>query len=204
VVKRQITTHKLPKGVSAQFAENLRFLLWQKGLPSVSWADEIRSTLGPDFEDARALLLGSKPADEPRLQKIARRFGVDLEELVFGDLLAAAKVNVVQANLSMLMKALGSGQKKLVAEYLGVNPSTVSRWLSGTQAPDRKTLHQLASYFHLKAGTDLATEPLFLSPHPISDSERRQWLLRRIKEIDAASLSELFPALARMLGGASK
>lgn len=145
------------------------------------------------------MLLGSKPAGEPAIQKIASRFQVEPEDLLYAELMPADKVNVVQANLRMLMKALGSGQKKVLAQHLEVHPATISRWLSGTQAPDRKTLQRLASYFELKAGTDLASDPLFLNPHPVSDSERREWLLRKVKEIDSASLSELFPALVRML-----
>ena len=160
--------------------------------------------MGLDEGDAWALLLGSKSASESAVQKIASRFQVEPEDLLYADLMEAANVNVVRANLRMLMKGFGSGQKKLLAQHLKVHPGTISRWLSGTQGPDKKTLQYLASHFELKAGTDLATEPLFLNPHPVSDSERREWMLRKIKGIDPASLAELFPALVRMLGGSRR
>jgi transcriptional regulator with XRE-family HTH domain len=191
----------LPNTGPVQFVQNLRFLLWSKGFHSVAWASELQALAGLNEGEAWALLLGSKPASESAVKRIASRFQVEPEDLLYADLLGSAKVNVVRANLKMLMKDFGSGQKKLLAQRLKVHPGTISRWLGGTQAPDRKTLQYLASHFELKAGTDLATEPLFLSPHPVSDSERREWLLRKTREIDSASLSELFPALVRMLGG---
>jgi transcriptional regulator with XRE-family HTH domain len=186
---------------SPHFVQNLRFLLWSKGVPTVDWAQELQSAIEPGGENAWGLLLGSKTASESELEKIALRYRADVEDLAYGDLMAAAGTNIVQANLRMLISTLRGGRKKLLAQHLGVHPATISRWLSGTQTPEKKALQELVIYFHLRAGTDLTTEPLFLSPYPVSDTERRTWLLQKVTEIDLASLSELFPALVRLLGG---
>ena len=199
-LKHQEIGNFLPSTKPDLFLRNLRFLLWSKEFHAIDWAIELQLVIGPDEGDAWALILGSMRPSESALKKIASRFQVDPEDLLYADLMESANVNVVRNNLRMLMKGMGGGRKKLLAQHLKVHPGTISRWLSGTQAPDKKTLQYLASHFELRAGTDLAIEPLFLSPYPVSDSERRGWLLRAVEEIDSGLLSELFPALVRMLG----
>ncbi len=77
--------------------------------------------------------------------------------------------------------------------------STVSGWLSGKARPETKNLTALCRYFGLPAGTDLEAEPLFLSPLPLGESQRKRWLHERIDQMDAAALQDIFSLLASML-----
>jgi transcriptional regulator with XRE-family HTH domain len=107
--------------------------------------------------------------------------------------------NILVENLRYLLNSLGRGRKKVLAGELGVDPTTLSRWLNGSFVPQASTLRQLVFRFGLPPATDLQEEPVFLSAQPISETERRSWLHRRIDDLRPDELGVLYPALRRLL-----
>jgi transcriptional regulator with XRE-family HTH domain len=107
--------------------------------------------------------------------------------------------NVLVENLRYLLNSLGRGGKKVLAGELGVDPTTISRWLNGSFIPQTSTLRQLISHFGLPPHTDLQEDPIFLSAEPISATERRNWLHGRIANLPPDELRALYPALRRLL-----
>lgn len=182
------------------FSNNLRYLLWKSGTPKEHWIKRVTEWAGGEYDKAAGLLRGTAQPGPAFLEKVAQACRVESEDLLYRDMLREADVNVLRENLRLLIKGLGSGQKKLLASHLSIHPSTVSRWISGTQQPEKKMLVAISNYFGLRAGTDLIKEPLFLRELPVTDAERRAWLARRLEQLDAEALAELFPAVAKLLG----
>jgi transcriptional regulator with XRE-family HTH domain len=82
---------------------------------------------------------------------------------------------------------------------LGVEPTTVSRWLNGSYKPQASNLRRMVTYFELPPDTDLRETPLFLSEEPVALTDRRNWLHSRLNALSSADLRDLYPALRRLL-----
>jgi transcriptional regulator with XRE-family HTH domain len=178
-------------------ARNLRYLLWRKGIPREKWVNRFSNWLNCDTQRSRALLTGT-PLTPPELSRLAEEIGCSEEEIQFGNPLA--EVSVLHENLKYLVEAPKRGQKKELADYLGIRPGSLSRWLSGKQQPTHKHLQKIQAFFGLPPHLDLARDPLFLSLSPLSTVEQRDWLHQQIDALDAETLRQLFPALERLLG----
>ena len=120
-------------------------------------------------------------------------------ENISADLLEKQGVNVLVENIRYLVNGLPHGQKKEFAASLGVDVTTVSRWLGGAQRPTKKKLEEIGKYFGLPPGTDLDSEPIFLWTEPISESQMKTWIVETIHEVDGRTLREIFPAMRRLL-----
>ncbi|MDP9438698.1 MAG: hypothetical protein M3P49_08130, partial [Actinomycetota bacterium] len=72
-------------------------------------------------------------------------------------------------------------------------------WHGGEHKPKQNNLSRLSGYFGLPGGTELRSDPLFLSPDPIGEAEQREWLVGRINNLGSDTLRELFPELKRIL-----
>jgi len=107
--------------------------------------------------------------------------------------------DALRQNLRRLVGSLGSGGQKRLAQDLGFDPTTVSRWYRGKHRPNPANLDKLRSYFGLPEGTDLRTEPIYASTAPVGEAEQKAWLHERINRLDADALRDLFPALERLL-----
>jgi transcriptional regulator with XRE-family HTH domain len=107
--------------------------------------------------------------------------------------------DILRENLRYLAGSLGHGGKKGLAAGLAVDPTTISRWLSGSFDPQNSTLRQLVSYFGLPLETDLRTDPLFLSAQPVSIIDRKIWLHAKIDNLGPKELTDLYPALRKLL-----
>lgn len=190
--------------MSIRISNNLRFALWRQGIPRTQWITWVaaRCELGSPL--VRAVVDGSAPDDqvgETECSQLARAIGMaaEAETLRFADMVGA-DCDVLRENLAYLMNALGHGGKKALAAKLSVDPTTISRWLNGASQPSEATLRQLATHFGVPAGTDLRSDPVFLSLEPVALSERKQWLVSRLESLSADELRDLYPALRRMLG----
>jgi len=124
--------------------------------------------------------------------------GLAPEELS-GDLLEKHDGDVLVENIRHLIDGLPHGQKKEFAAKLGVDVTTVSRWLGGAQRPTRKKLEAIARYFGLPQGTDLDSDPIFLWTDPISESQIKSWITEKIQQMEGKTLREIFPVLRRLL-----
>jgi transcriptional regulator with XRE-family HTH domain len=133
-----------------------------------------------------------------QLRALAEALGFDEENLRFADL-PRDRGNALSENIRFFFSSLQHGGKKSLASKLGIDPTTVSRWLSGNFEPQPASLRHLVSEFGLPSGTNLLEDPVFLSAEPVSVIERKQWLNERINALSSDELRELFPALRRLL-----
>ena len=181
----------------SQTGENLRYLLWRLGVDRNGWASHLAGWARCTEHRAEELLQGAE-LETREQERIARAADVREEELQYARLVEAE--NILLQNLRHLLNSLEHGQKGVLAGAVGVHYTTISKWYRGDQSPTRDHLDALRRFFGLASDTDLRTDPLFLSLTPISDLERRAWLIRRIEEADPETLEEYFPTFRRLLG----
>ena len=190
--------------MSKQVSLNVRYLMWRKRVPSDHWLAWLTDRTSLEQSVAQSLsrgVLTDAQVTVEQLRELARAFEFEDEgeTLRFADLTHEAAVDVLHENLKFLFDSLGHGGKKLFAAALGIDPTTVSRWLKGSCQPQAPSLHQIVSYFGLPHATDLREQPIFLSEQPMSQVERRRWLHQRIDSLSTDDLRELYPALRRLL-----
>jgi len=187
------------------FNENIRYLLCKKdedrsravdpATRLASWSKRLETWIG-DAGRSRILLFGGPPSDR-EIARLTEISGRDVETLRNGRL--ADECSILTENISFLFATVEHGQMSAVAERLGVNQSTIQRWRSGSK-PAANKQSKIAEEFGLPPSIDLNDNTLFLSLDPISLRQKREWLKARVEELDQHELTELFPALRRILG----
>ena len=182
-----------------RLALNLRYLLWRRKEPREDWVRALHAQLPGWSAERVRMALADGTQDYGELQDLAEALGITEEELTHADLIAESGVDVLLENLRYLAETLARGGKAELAESLGRDATTISKWLRGQSHPPVATQAQIAGFFGLPAGTDLATEPVFLSMDPISVTERREWLHARVDLLRPEEIAALFPALRRLL-----
>ncbi len=181
--------------MSKQTSENLRYLLWDKKVARKRWTAQLAEWAGCSLHRAKSLLQGAELLPDEQ-EQIAQQVNIPEEDIHFKRLVE--RVDILQENLGYLFDSLEHGEGKVLAESIDANPTTVSRWRSGEQNPRRYNLVALCHFFGLSSGTDLETDPIFLSLGPVGDRRRREWLHERVDQLDSAALQDLFPALERL------
>lgn len=187
-----------------QISRNVRYLLWKRGLAPADWVRWLTPRSGPEGPNASALMsdqLTDREVSSTQLTALSGALGFEADEqdLRYVDLLSEG-VDILFENLSFLFAGLERGGKKALANALQVDPTTVSRWLNGSFEPNRSMLDALAQYFGLPYGTDLKTDPVFLSVAPVAVSAQKQWTVEQIERMNSAEFRSLYPALLRLLG----
>ena len=183
-------------------SQNLKYILIKKGIKREDWINELASILRCGQERARAIIEGETvDLNKDELRGIALYSEVDSEKLLSEDLIKTDKVDVFSRNITFLIDRLPHGKKKHLAENLGVDQTTISRWGTGTQRPTKKKIMAILGYFNLPSSTDLRNDPLFLSTMPIGEDETKKWLKDKIDDLDRERLKELVPALIMLLRG---
>ena len=179
---------------------NIGYLLWKEGAARKDWPSKLAKWLGCPLQRAEGLLEGEgKDLITSKEKKaLEKATGLAPEELS-GDLLEKYDGDILVENIRYLIDGLPHGQKKEFAAKLGVDVTTVSRWIGGAQRPTKKKLEEIGKYFGLPPGTDLDSEAIFLWTEPISESQIRSWVTERIQQADEKMLREIFPALRRLL-----
>lgn len=189
--------------MSRDVSINVRCLLWRKGVPRAEWAGELARKTGIPFARISAFLNGDLDdvaLDSGELSMLAEVVGLgDEADNLRHAGYAFGTSDLLAENLRYLLNSLGRGGKKALAGEIGVDPTTLSRWLNGSFVPHTSTLRQLLSHFGLPPETNLEQEPIFLSAQPISAVERRKWLHERIDSLRSDELRDLYPALRRLL-----
>ena len=190
--------------MSHQVSTNVRYLLWRRGTPREQWEAWLSARTSLSSSLSRLVVSGQmldEQVTSDALRSLARVFDCadDGESIRFGDLVGEA-TNILVENLRYLFKDLGRGGKKQLAAELSIDPTTVSRWLSGAFEPQGPSLRQLVAYFGLPPDTDLRKTPIFLSVEPVAAIDRKRWLHTRIDALSPDEFRELYPALRRMLG----
>jgi transcriptional regulator with XRE-family HTH domain len=187
--------------LTSQVAINIRFLLWSRKIARTEWEAWLANRAAIPHDTSKRLVRGDLQDAEissRQMQAIADALGLDEENLRFANL-PRDRGRVLSENLRFLFSTLGHGGKKSLASKLGIDPTTVSRWLSGAYEPQPASLSLLVSEFGLPSGTNLEEDPVFLSVEPVSVIERKQWLNKRVNALPSGELRELFPALRRLL-----
>jgi len=176
--------------------------MWQLKIGRSEWVEWLALRSGLSGEFLRELLEERVPDEhigDEDCTRLAAAVGLaaDPETLRFTNLVEEG-CDVFHENLTFLLNTLEHGGKKALASQLGVDPTTISRWLNASSRPSEGTLHQLMDQLGISTEIDLRTYPIFLSVEPISMTERRQWLISRIEEMTPNELLELYPALRRL------
>jgi transcriptional regulator with XRE-family HTH domain len=182
-----------------EIGRNIRYLLWKEGVEGKDWPSKLADWLGCPLRRAEDLLEGHREFLTLKEKKVlSSATGLAPEDLS-GSLLEKQGVDILVENIRHLINSLPHGKKKEFAASLGVDVTTVSRWLGGAQRPTRKKLDEIAKYFGLPPGTDLDSEAIFLWTEPISENQMRSWITEKIQEADGKTLREILPALKRLL-----
>ncbi len=183
-----------------RLSSNLRYILWKQGLDRKEWPEKLAGWLGCDLRRAEDLLEGEADGLRPEEKKgLAHVAGVESEDLQSADLIARDHVDALVANIGYLVGSLPHGGQRKLADELRVDVTTVSRWRTGDQRPARTKLKGICRHFGLPPGTDLESEPVFLSLYPVGNAEMKKWLHERIDHLGPDALRHLFHALRRLL-----
>lgn len=180
------------------FSVNLRYLLWRGGYSHDKWVSTVAEWLVCPPARAFGLLKNSQP-DQTEADELADRLGVTSEDLRFNKLVNELGDDLIQENLQYLVSGVEHGDKKQIARQVGAHATSLSRWLSGTHRPDKRSRAMLAQYFGLTSEVELSQDPLFLSLVPISEGHRKKWLVAALDALDQKTLNELFPAFYKLL-----
>lgn len=182
-----------------RLVRNIRFLLWKGGAERKDWQSKLAEWLGCSLQRAEELLEGNGKALTQKEKKTLEKETRLAPEGLSGNLLEKQSADILVENIRHLIDGLPHGQKKEFAAKLGVDVTTVSRWIGGAQHPTKKKLEEIGKYFGLPPGTDLDSEAIFLWTEPISERQMKNWITETIQQTDGKTLREIFPALRRLL-----
>lgn len=178
---------------------NIRYLLWKEGVECKDWPSRLAEWMGCPLRRAEDLLEGhGETLTQKEKKAIANAAGLAPEDHS-GNLLEKHGVDILVENTRHLINGLPHGKKKEFAAKLGVDVTTVSRWISGAQRPTKKKVQEIGKYFGLPPETDLDSDAIFLWTEPISESQMKIWVMEKIQEMDQKAVREIFPALRRLL-----
>lgn len=178
-------------------SKNLGYFLWRFNNPWGSWVSVVAEWAKCDTRRARELLAGRAPTDT-ELYSLGEILRVDPSELSYQDLFSYdSSIDILRENLKRLLDDGHHGRKRELANKLGIDPITLSRWLAGTQKPRLGIIKKIISEFHIPSEIDLARDPLFIRFEPIGIYEQRIWLHQRIEKLDGETLSALHKLLEK-------
>lgn len=174
---------------------NIRYFLFkQREAAREKWADKLHDLLGVSKERAEELLVHGQFSVE-ELKEFSKLVGHD-EFVAVDSPYFEENVDVLLENVRFLAKSIG--QKKL-ADKIEVSKDTVSRWCRNVQKITQKHLDSIHHRLRLPSNVDLNNEPVFLFLTPFDDKRRKEWINEKINNLDPGTLSDLFPALEKLL-----
>lgn len=181
-------------------SKNLRYLLVVRREKRSSWTALLADVMDNDESRAQAILNAELDTiNRAEASGMERGFRLDFktlaEERLWKDL---DDREILSLNLAYLLDTLPHGEKRLLANQIEVDATTISKWRSGKQKPTNNNIKEIVSYFALPESTDLKAELVFLSPMPAGKAETKRWLHERIEDLDGDSLRELVPALKKL------
>ena len=143
-------------------------------------------------------LLQGADAKPDEIRLLAELFKVEQEELV-SVLLYTRDSSVLCENLKYLVASIPHGKKETVAKAIGVTAPQFSRWAIGEITPHKKNLKRLLKLHGIDQDLDLTTVPLFLALDPLSGFDQREWVANRVRDLPAAEIARIYPALRKLL-----
>src|SRR5262245_7372697 len=144
--------------MTSQISINVRWHFWRREVPRNEWLPELARITGFPRSWVSLFLNGDiddadlKQHEVTMLGKIAG-LGTDVYHVWIAGY-GPYESDVLKSNLRYLINSPGRGGKKVLAEELGVDPTTLSRWLNWSFVPHASTLRQMVSHFGLASGTD--------------------------------------------------
>lgn len=179
--------------------KNIRYLLWKEGVERKDWPSKLAEWLGCPLKRAVDLLEDhGTPLSLKEKKALINAAHLSKEDLP-GNLLDIHGVDILAENIRHLINSLPHGQKKKFAAHLGVDVTTVSRWIGGAQRPTKKKLEEIGKYFGLPPGINLVSDEVFLWTEPISECQMKVWITERIQQMNGETLREIFPAMRRLV-----
>lgn len=179
-----------------RIAQNLRILLWREGINRKQWTNQLADWVGCDVNRAKQLLENGD-LDLIEAEKIETKINVSAEEIFHVEFIA--DLEMFTENIRYLLSLQGHGSTQKLANFAGVDKTTVSRWKSGDFAPPTKRLHVIAEFFDLPNTVNLNKDPIFLSLDPIGQKAQKDWLHEHIDRLGAEKLNAYFLALKKLL-----
>lgn len=167
--------------------------MWREKVEREKWIVQLASWANCSLELAQSILERGE-LEIKEMNNICKNLHISEDELVYA--FENSGIDILSENLKYLVLR---GRQKDLAEAIGVHNTNISKWKSGKQRPERKNLEKLNHYFSLPESVDLASDPLFLSLHPVTPQQRRKWITERLEKISSRRLAELFPALECLL-----
>jgi transcriptional regulator with XRE-family HTH domain len=175
---------------------NLFYLLWRESRDIRSWPGLLAEWAEIQRTEAKRIIENRSVPDEI-LSRVAEAKDYTVEELHYGALIGSEQI--AEENIKYLLDKLRHGEKKKLAEQIGVTPETVSQWSRGNQLPRSKNREKIKSYFGIENAVDLEEHPLFLVQRPLTDEMRRRDLREKIEEADEDSIETYYDALVKLL-----
>ena len=171
----------------------IRYWLWFRNVQRSEWIDMLALWANCSKDRARLLLDGAYLTAEEQ-QRLAQEF--EVEEARVQNPFSEVELNVLAENLRFLLYEI-KGEE--IAAALGVDTNTISRWKNGRQPPRMERLTALKDFLGVPPELNLCEDMLFLSLEPMSNTQRRIWLQKRVSEMRQEDIRELFPALRKLL-----
>jgi transcriptional regulator with XRE-family HTH domain len=178
-------------------SENLRYLLWREKVNRESWAEKLAEWA--NCSESRAeKLLNDAPLTNSEQEMIAKTTN-EREEALQTERFLGNQVHILFENLEFLLdKKIHHKKVVEIAEGIDVSRTAVTRWKKREQEPEEKHLAKLTLYFGLSE-INLREDPVFLHRLPVGDLNRREWIKKKVDELDSTKLNKFFPAFEKLL-----
>lgn len=195
------------------FRENLKYMLFEKktelGFSNSEFGQYIASMARNSLigeERFRNILLGVVKPEEMEKSRLFELLQIDDESRIrfenedMRDLsVESIRKRFVANNIAELFSNLQHGDKEKVANELGVNPSTITRWKRGEVTPSVKTLGKIARFFGLESAEAITGGYLFYKLEPATIREKRDRIVEKLLSLDDATFDAIYPALERLV-----
>ena len=191
--------------------QNLKMLLWlgnrehtDRSYPD--YIEQVSRSCSLPCADFVKILQGNRIPSSQELSQInatMQNVGMDLSDietrLLFPDLVKTAGAELMDLNIQYLLHSVAAGRIQSFADAIGVNASTVSRWLRKKTKPDSYARKQISEYFGFGSEEELVLSFLFLGLDPVTDAQKRMYCQKLIDEIDRDAFLKIYPALKKLL-----
>jgi transcriptional regulator with XRE-family HTH domain len=180
-----------------RIACNVRYLLYQSQIPKDDWTKWLSVQLDLAETDASEIILDGI-ADQSLLGRLATRFGVELSDLVLVELYPVQGPELAAENVRYLLGSLVRGEHGKMADEIGVDLTTLSKWKKGVR-PRLEHLKSIHKYFGISKSVSLDRDIVFLELEPLTPSSRRKYLTQLVEKMSADALEKHFFSLKVLL-----
>lgn len=190
---------------------NLKTLLWLGNRNQITrsyseYIQQVSQSCALEYEEFKSILQGNRQPTPPELMRIVQtlgKLGFDLDSIeskpLVPDLIETAGAELLDLNIQYLIRSVACGKAQHFADAIGVNISTVNRWLNRKTRPDTYAKAQIADYFGFTSQEEIITSFVFLGLDPITDAQKRMYCQNQIDLMDKDAFLKIYPALIKLL-----